>query len=126
MKYRINETTGNPEAVFSAKLLSVSGKVLTMNNEKQTQYRVGTIKFEDDGGIEHTVSTMIIEEFYQKGMLIGENYQAVAAETETGVFITTWPQIMAGKADSTMFNFSEATSAAKVNEAALVAEVFAQ
>jgi hypothetical protein len=106
MKYQVNEETGNNEAIFSAELLSVSDKVL---NEKQTQYRVGTIRFEDDGGIKHTVTTVIYEKSYQRGMIVGETYQAVAQETEKGVFIHTSHLTNSERATVDMFNFSEAT-----------------
>lgn len=109
MKYQVNEETGNNEAIFSAELLSVSDKVLTMNNEKQTQYRVGTIRFEDDGGTKHTVTTVIYEKSYQRGMIVGETYQAVAQETEKGVFIHTSHLTNSERATADMFNFSEAT-----------------
>jgi len=86
-----NDQNGNTRVAFGATLLSIAEKVLELNNEKKTQYRPASIKFTDANGVVQTTSCMIFEKNVAKGMVVGNEYHAVATLLPAGPIITLAP-----------------------------------
>lgn len=82
IKYVKNEQTGQTEAQFSAKLLTVSDKIF--KNVNKTPFRVVGIEFEDNAGKVQKSSATMWETNYQKGVEIGKNYLATAVAGDDG------------------------------------------
>jgi len=102
------------EMHFSGKLLSISSEVKEFNNEKKTRYRVATIEFVTlDGELART-PCLVYDKNFQKGMVIGETYLAVAIQSESGPFVTCSHLIYSGnKSTNDMFGFTDAKEGAK-------------
>lgn len=110
MKFIVNPTTGQNEAQFTAKLLSVSTNKLA--NINGTEYRPASIEFVDVNGKKQTASCIVYEKNFSYGMEKDSSYLATASQTEKGVLITL--SHLSGSADRPnegMFGF---TSVAKV------------
>jgi hypothetical protein len=69
-----NVIPGSEVANFSATLISIGDKVL--ENVNGTQYRVGTIEFEDAKDQKQRVSAIVYEKNYEHGMETGETFLA--------------------------------------------------
>jgi hypothetical protein len=104
MNFQTNQQTGAQEANFTAKLISMSEKVLTNVNQKN--YKVGTIEFKDINEETQRTSCFIFEGNFKHGMVIGESYLTTATLTDQGVIcrvshLTGTPE----KATANMFGF---------------------
>lgn len=105
MKDKFNEVTGRWEKEFNAELLSVSEEVKTMKNEKQTEFRNATIRFEDVQGNEQQVRAIIYNKNYSRGMETGKKYLTTASPTEEGgPFIVMSHLAYSEEANSDMFD----------------------
>ena len=80
-----NEYTKQEELIFQADLVSVSDNVL--ENVNGTEYRVGSVRFENPNGDIVTRSAIIYENNYQYGMQVGNSYQCTAVKSDQGVLI---------------------------------------
>lgn len=81
--YERNPKTGNVEAVFGAKLLSISDETLKLQNENETLYRPCTVEFEDAEGKTRTTRAIMYEANYQKGVEVNQTYLSRAVNDET-------------------------------------------
>lgn len=81
-----NDQQQQYDVQFPAHLVSVSDQIL--QNVNGTEYRVGTIEFENAKGNSVRRSAMIYENNYQYGMTPGETYLATGKQTEQGVLVT--------------------------------------
>ena len=106
------------EVKFNGKLLSVSKNTLKLNNEKETEYRIGTIEFADRDGVVQQCSTMIFEGNYKHGMQVGISYQSTARLINGNVYLQTSHLTGADRANSSMFDFSFVKEEQEVTEKA--------
>ena len=106
------------EVKFNGKLLSVSENTLKLNNEKETEYRIGTIEFADKDGVVQQCSTMIFEGNYKHGMQVGISYQSTARLIDGNVYLQTSHLTGADRATSNMFDFSFVKEEQEVTEKA--------
>ena len=106
------------EVKFNGKLLSVSENTLKLNNEKETEYRIGTIEFADKDGVVQQCSTMIFEGNYKHGMQVGISYQSTARLIDGNVYLQTSHLTSADRANSDMFDFSFVEKKEEVTEEA--------
>ena len=116
MNFSINPTTGNQEANFSAKLLSISEKTLVNSNDKN--YKIATIEFKDINNETQRTSAFIYEGNYKYGMTIGESYLATASQVSDGVIVRLSHLVSNGnRPNADMFGFeavaTEITAAAE-------------
>lgn len=108
---RVNPKTGNQEIDFHGKLLSISDQVL--NNVNNTEYRVGTIRFENAQGEEVDRSCLVYESNYQYGMEAdpngeGPTYLCRAINGEEGILLICSHLTGATRAQASDFSFAEA------------------
>lgn len=109
-----NEVTGNKEASFSGKLVSVGETVLESKNENKTPYRVGTIEFEDAQGNTKQRSCMIWESNYKYGMQVGNSYlcKAVIVNGDEGPGVLLYASHLTQASRASLEDFGvEATQA---------------
>lgn len=69
LNWKKNETSGNSEATFAAKLEAVSDR--TFKNVNDTEYRIATIKLPESGD---SRSAIMYESNYQHGVEVGKTY----------------------------------------------------
>ena len=81
MEFKPNPVTGNMEAQFQAKLLSIGTTVLQFNNVNKTEYVVGTIEFPNAEGELVSRQAICYKKVADKGMTIGNTYVATAVIT---------------------------------------------
>lgn len=72
--FQKNEVTGLMQANFTAKLISISNSTKTNTNGKE--YRVASIKFVDANDVEQTISALMYEKNYSKGVEVNNEYLA--------------------------------------------------
>lgn len=116
MKYKINEA-GQEEVSFAAKLLSI-GEVKETKNDNKTPYRLATIQFVDESGVEQTIIAIVWEKSFQQGMEIGSKYSTVVVKDNDSYFTTMFHSLAAETANSSMFKFG------KVNMSEVSEEAF--
>jgi hypothetical protein len=73
-KYSIEQGTNlNGERIqyasFPTKVIDISENVLHLKNEAQTPYRIATVQFTDSTGVERTVTSMMWDKSYGKGVI---------------------------------------------------------
>ena len=104
LTWKQNETTGNYEANFSAKLMSVSDKTFASNNEKGTLYRAVTIQLENGNSFQG----IMYESNYKHGVTIGNSYlcRAINSGKDENVLLTVSHLAAAPRATTKDFGFS--------------------
>ena len=104
LNWKKNDLTGNYEANFSAKLMSVSDRVFQSNNEKATPYRVATVQLEDG----KAVSGIMYDANYQHGVTVGNTYlcRAITSGQDDNVLVTVSHLTAAARATTKDFGFS--------------------
>lgn len=104
LTWKQNEQTGNYEANFSAKLMSVSDKTFASNNEKGTLYRAVTIQLENGSSYQG----IMYEANYQHGVTMGNSYlcRAINSGKDENVLITVSHLAAAPRATVKDFGFS--------------------
>lgn len=111
MNFKINSVTGNQEAQFTGKLLSISEQVL--QNTNGTSYRVGTVQFKNAQGNTVQRTGLIYESNYvnkdtsEVRMSVGNEYlcTAIVAEGQDSVLITVSHLQGAARASKDDFGF---------------------
>jgi hypothetical protein len=110
MNFKTNQVTGNQEAQFTGKLLSISEQVL--ENMNGTSYRVGTVEFKNAQGAKVQRSGLIYESNYstkdgEVRMSAGNDYLCTAIITEgrEDVLITISHLTGASRASKDDFGF---------------------
>jgi len=104
LTWKQNEQTGNYEANFSAKLMSVSDRTFISSNEKGTLYRAVTIQLENG----NSYQGIMYEANYQHGVAIGNSYlcKAINSGKDENVLITVSHLAAAPRATVKDFGFS--------------------
>lgn len=107
MKTVINPQTGNPEVQFEGKLLSISNTTLTLNNDKQTPYRVASVQYINNDGVEKVASAIVYEANYTYGMTPGVTYLCRAIKTpgQSTPLVTMSHLVATERASFDDFNF---------------------
>lgn len=72
--FQKNEVTDLMQANFTAKLISISNSTKTNSNGKE--YRIASIKFTDADAVEQTITAIMYEKNYSKGVKVGNDYIA--------------------------------------------------
>lgn len=68
------DNSGNQTATFMGKLINIGENVLNLNNNKQTEYLVGTVEFENAKNETVQRSAIIYMANYKHGMTTGNTY----------------------------------------------------
>lgn len=91
LEWKTSDVTGNLEASFNGKLLSISDKVFNLKNEAKTEYRAVIIQIDGSKGSKN-VSAVMYETNYQHGVQTGITYLCKASynqsKTDKSVFLT--------------------------------------
>ena len=110
MEYRINEVTGQKEAVTKGTLLSIGPTVKTFNNDNQTQYRTGIVRLELANPV---TGEMVIKNtfcnIYEKSVpnvKVGNEYQVVITQMQDGSnLVTLTSGVHVEALESSLFDF---------------------
>lgn len=116
LTWKKNEVSGNLEAAISAKLLSVSETVLTLNNEKNTEYRVCAIQLPNG----KNVTAIMYEANFIYGVTPGTNYSCrVIRDTkreDNSVLITMSHLVAAERATLADFGLDSEPEVASISK----------
>ena len=104
LTWKQNEMTGNYEANFSAKLMSVSDRTFESKNEKGTLYRAVTVQLENGNSFQG----IMYESNYKHGVTIGNSYlcRAINSGKDENVLLTVSHLASAPRATTKDFGFS--------------------
>jgi len=117
-----NETTGQIELRFNAKLLSISDTTLTNTNGKN--YKVATVEFADKDGVIQKTSAIVYEGNYKKGMKIGETYMTTARQADDNVYLQISHLVGTGDlATLDMFDFGAEEAPQTIQTKTLAGEI---
>lgn len=104
LNWKKNETSGNMEATFAAKLEAVSDR--TFKNVNDTEYRIATIKLPESG---ESKNAIMYESNYQHGVEVGKTYACriiFNEENPDNVLLTVSHLIAGGRATLSDFGIN--------------------
>jgi len=119
LEWKKSEVTGNLEASFNGKLLSVSETVLNLNNDAKTEYRIATIQIDGSKGSKN-VTAIMYESNFKHGVEKGNSYLCKAVYDESradkSVLITISHLVAGDRATIEDFGIPKVESKKVVNE----------